>query len=240
MISRIYQNIPLAINQTVQLEEKASHHLSRVLRVSIGDSITVFNGEGGEYTAIIKQINKKNVVIETIQFIDRDVESNLKIHLAQGIARGEKMDFVIQKAVELGVTHITPLITERCNVHLSNEREVKRLKHWQSVVISACEQSGRNRLPTIDAPLDFATWINEIKPENGFVLTPHHQTQLKATSIPSATLLIGPEGGLSEQEIAKALQHGWQTLHLGPRILRTETATIAAITVLQFQYGDLT
>jgi 16S rRNA (uracil1498-N3)-methyltransferase len=239
-MTRIYQATPLAINTSITLDEKASHHLSRVLRANVGDVLTLFNGEGGEFEAVITQITKKNVLVDIKQFHAREVESPLQIHLAQGIARGEKMDFIVQKAVELGVTHIIPLITERCNVRLDNEREEKRLQHWQSVATSACEQSGRNRIPHISAPQLLPNWLTQVKTDYRFVLTPHVQTKLtKENTSPSAiTLLIGPEGGLSEQEIQLATTHHFTALNLGPRVLRTETATVAAVTVLQFAFGD--
>ena len=240
-ITRIFQPISLHCTQRF-FDEKASHHLSRVLRATVGEVLTVFNGEGGEYEAVITQITKKNVQVDIKQFSARDVESPLQIHLAQGIARGEKMDFIVQKAVELGVTHIIPLITERCNVRLDSEREEKRLQHWQSVVISACEQSGRNRVPQISAPQTLSSWLTQVQSDYRFVLTPHVQTKLikekSRSSHPSMMLLIGPEGGLSEQEIALAMKHQFIPLSLGPRILRTETAGIAAISVLQYAFGD--
>lgn len=240
-MTRIYQATSLTTNTSITLDEKASHHLARVLRASVGDELIIFNGEGGEYAAVITQMMKKHVQVEIQQFHAREVESPLQIHLAQGIARGEKMDFIVQKAVELGVTHIIPLITERCNVRLDNEREEKRLQHWQSVVISACEQSGRNRTPHISAPQLLPNWLLQVKTDYRFVLTPHVQTKLikENMSHPSITLLIGPEGGLSEQEIQLATTHHFTPLNLGPRVLRTETATVAAVAVLQGIYGDL-
>jgi 16S rRNA (uracil1498-N3)-methyltransferase len=239
MASRIYQAAPLAIGM-LKLDEKASHHLARVLRASVGDEITVFNGEGGEYHAVIRAINKKNVEVELLSFTDRDAESPAAIYLAQGIARGEKMDFVIQKAVELGVTKIFPVITERCNVRLDQEREQKRMQHWQAVVISACEQSGRNRLPEVHAPLALNEWLSQITADKKFVLSPHVTEKLdKQQRHASVAVLIGPEGGLSSTEMSAAAQHGFEGLSLGPRVLRTETAALTALAVLQFAFGDM-
>ena len=241
-LSRVYQSVPLEVGVSIHLDEKASHHIARVLRAKVGDKLILFNGRGGEFDALITHIDKKSVRAEMITFISRDAESPIDICLAQGIARGEKMDFIVQKAVELGVKKILPLVTERCNVRLEGEREEKRLLHWQSVAISACEQSGRNLLPDILAPTTLKEWLPEVKADNRFVLSPHVQGQLPRTAFPAHTsvvLLIGPEGGLSDEEVNSAFEHGFLPLNLGPRILRTETATIAAITVFQSMYGDM-
>ena len=179
-ISRIYQPISLEVSTTIRLDEKASHHLARVLRAEVGDTLTLFNGEGGEYQAVIKKIDKKGVDVDVLSFLDREVESPVTICLAQGIARGEKMDFIIQKAVELGVNTIVPLITERCNVRLDTAREEKRLQHWRSVVISACEQSGRNRLPEVLAPVSLQTWLPTFTADMRFILSPHHAEKIPA------------------------------------------------------------
>lgn len=238
-VSRIYQPVPLAVGM-LQLEENASHHLARVLRAAVKDEVIIFNGEGGEYHGVIQQINKKNVVVELSKFVDRNSESPVAISLAQGIARGEKMDFVIQKAVELGVSEIFPIISERCNVRLDQEREQKRMQHWQAVVISACEQSGRNRLPVVHAPLMLNDWLEQSHAEMKLVLSPHVTKKLKDVSVKPASIavLIGPEGGLSEREIETTIKYNFTALNLGPRILRTETAAVAALSVLQFQFGD--
>lgn len=240
-ISRIYQSVALSLQAVVTLDEKASHHLARVLRANTGDKVTLFNGQGGEYQAVITTISKKGVQVEIQAFNAREVESPLHLHLAQGIARGEKMDFIIQKAVELGVQTVIPLITERCNVRLDSEREEKRLQHWRAVAVSACEQSGRNHLPEIVAPITLPEWLRGAQAERSFVLSPHVQSPLPQEPLAidaSINLLIGPEGGLSDQEVAAALQKGFLPLNLGPRVLRTETASIAAAAVLQYCYGD--
>lgn len=240
-IARIYQAVPLAVNQTLRLSDNASHHLARVLRVSVSDEITLFNGTGGEYQAIIMAIDKKAVQVEIKQFIKREAESPIRIDLAQGIARGEKMDYVVQKSVELGVKRIFPLITERCNVRLDNEREAKRVSHWQSVVISACEQSGRNIIPEVCVPQTLEGWLANSDAELRLVLSPHTDNQIALCKIAkpkSVALLIGPEGGLSEKEIQLATKFSFQAIKLGPRILRTETATIAALSVIQYCFGD--
>lgn len=240
-IARIYQEGSLSPQGRFRLTDEASHHVARVLRARLGDQLTLFNGQGGEYTATITAIDKKNVEVEMLAFTDRQAESPLDIYLAQGIARGEKMDFIMQKAVELGVNHIIPLITERCNVKLDPHREEKRIQHWQSVVISACEQSGRNNIPIVLSPQTLKEWLTQIKADICLVLSPHTQAKLPVQSITSTSrivLLIGPEGGLSSEEIEMAMQHGFHPWHLGPRVLRTETAALAAISALQYAFGD--
>lgn len=241
-ISRIYQATPFHLQERLRLEEKASHHLARVLRAQVGDALTLFNGQGGEYRAVISHIDKKGVEVEIREFVAREVASPLQLHLAQGIAKGEKMDFIIQKATELGVSAITPIITERCNVRLQGEREEKRMQHWISVAISACEQSGRNDVPTIFQPISFMEWLPTIQAELAFVLSPHVSTKLDQHTLTSGNrivLTIGPEGGLSPKEMDAASEHGFKPLNLGPRVLRTETAALAALSVLQYQFGDL-
>ncbi len=240
-MTRLYQKIPLAIHQTIELDAKASHHVMTVLRASVGDSLVLFNGEGGEYHAVIREINKKKVVVQIKTFVPREAKSSLDLHLAQGIARGEKMDFIIQKAVELGVNHITPLITERCNVRLQEDRSEKRYLHWQSVIISACEQTGRNDIPHLSRPVRFDDWILTIQADEIFILSPHVEQTLADYPIAekaSILLVIGPEGGLSPSEIEAVMHHGGKPLHLGPRILRTETAALAMIAALQARNGD--
>lgn len=240
MAIRIYQTGSLALGE-LQLDEKASHHLARVLRANIGDEVTVFNGEGGEYAAVIRAFSKKHVTVELIKFIAREIESPAHLILAQGIARGEKMDFVIQKAVELGVSEIYPVITDRCNVRLDKSREEKRLEHWRAVMISACEQSGRNRLPVLHAPLSFNAFIETVQAEIKFILLPTADQQLKSANLTAKkiALLVGPEGGLAAEEIVRAKAAHFLALNLGPRILRTETAALTALAVLQFSFGDL-
>lgn len=242
MTIRIYQNTELKSGNSIQLDTQASHHLARVLRAAVGDELVLFNGEGGECVATIEKIDKKNVTVMLGTLEARDVESPINLWLAQGIARGEKMDFIIQKAVELGVTKIFPLQTERVNVQLKGDREAKRIQHWQSIVISACEQSGRNRLPEIAAPQNYMNFLQDVSADHAFVLSPHVKNvddRVNIKPAESILLLIGPEGGLSDMEVAAAVQQGYKPLRLGPRVLRTETASIAALAKLQAQFGDL-
>jgi 16S rRNA (uracil1498-N3)-methyltransferase len=239
---RIFQPISLYPGEKVTLDSSASHHLVNVLRVKEEESITIFNGQGGEYRALISVISKKKVEVEIKEFVSRDVESSLSLHLAQGISRGEKMDLTIQKAVELGVKKIIPLFTERSTVKLDAERREKRMQHWRSIVISACEQSGRNHIPEF-LPLDTLDHaLPTFQQTWRFILSPHEGKSLKHLPIQSndqLLLLVGPEGGFSKKEMTKVLNQGFIPLNLGPRVLRTETAGLAALTALQCMFGDM-
>ncbi len=240
-MTRIYQQASFAIHDIFLLDAKAAHHLMNVLRARVNDPVIIFNGQGGEYHAVIVNISKKNVEVRIDAFVLNDVESPLDLHLVQGIARGEKMDFIIQKAVELGVKKITPLITERCNVKLKEDRSEKRWQHWQSIIISACEQSGRNVIPALAPPIKFNDWLAAIKSSHCFVLSPHVTSTLSEYEFAShaaISVVIGPEGGLSEAEINAVIAQGGLPLRLGARILRTETASLAVLSALQARYGD--
>lgn len=238
---RIYTPQPLTARTTLQLNADATHHVSRVLRMQSGDSLILFNGDGNEYAATIASVDKKSVHVELGDAITLDRESPLHIHLGIAISKGERMDWVIQKATELGVSQITPLQSERVEVRLQGEREEKKLAHWRAVAISACEQSARNRIPAIDDVQPLFAWIDNVEADTKFVL--HHRSvaalDAQSAAPKRVALLIGPEGGLSEVEINAAEQRGFQPLRLGPRVLRTETAPLAALSVLQFLWGDL-
>jgi 16S rRNA (uracil1498-N3)-methyltransferase len=231
-ISRIYQPVTLREGAQIILDNDAAHHLVRVLRAKMGDPVTLFNGEGGEYAGVIAAIAKKSVTLQINKFNAREAESPLNLCLAQGIARGEKMDYIIQKAVELGVKQIVPLLTERSTVKLAEDRREKRWQHWQSIIISACEQCGRNRLPELLPVQAYYNWLPTAQADQGFVLAPLSASKLQ-------DYLIGPEGGLTEQEITAAQNQQFEALNLGPRILRTETAAVAALTTLQCGFGDM-
>jgi 16S rRNA (uracil1498-N3)-methyltransferase len=238
-MTRIYQNIPLTVGTEITLDEAASHHVATVLRAKTGEKLIVFNGDGCDYEATILLINKKKVVIALMQGNVKNTESSLKLHLAQGIARGEKMDFIVQKAVELGATSITPLLTARSNMRLSAEQRAKKMAHWQAILVAACEQSGRTKLPTLHLIESLSSWLSKAHGTR-FLLSPHAENPLPSSLTTSEiSLVIGPEGGLSPEEITLALSHHFQPLKLGPRVLRTETATIAALAILQQQYGDM-
>jgi 16S rRNA (uracil1498-N3)-methyltransferase len=240
-IPRIYQPIPLASGQTLELDAQATVHLTKVLRLRVGDALVVFNGEGdGEFAARVSAVGRRSASIEIGEHVDRSVESPLELVLFQGISRGERMDYTVQKAVELGVARIVPVLTERTVVNLKGERQEKRREHWQAVVNSACEQSGRNRVPVVAPITPFAAALAEAG--EGLKLVLHHRAETDLAALPPpqgpVSLLIGPEGGLSAQEIAAAEAAGFVPLRLGPRVLRTETAALAALSVLQWQWGD--
>lgn len=238
---RIYTPQPLTPNSTIALNDDAAHHVARVLRMQSGDALILFNGDGGEYRATIASVDKKSVHVALESANTSERESPLAIHLGIAISKGERMDWVIQKATELGVTQITPLQTERVEVRLNNEREEKKLSHWQAVAISACEQCRRNRIPAIHSPQMLSAWLDSINADVKFVL--HHRSEVTLESFAekprSVALLIGPEGGLSDTEIALAERKNFAPLRLGPRVMRTETAPIAALSILQFLWGDL-
>ena len=239
-VTRIHTSQELHSNAFVQLEPEASRHLSRALRLGVGDKLILFNGLGGEYPAEITALDKRNVQVLTSALAQRECESDLHIHLGIAISRGERMDWVIQKATELGVSSLTPLTTEHSSGKLAGERAEKKRRHWQKVAVSACEQSGRNRVPDIHALQALPSWIEDTPAERKFVL--HHRATLVSTAAKapkSVALLIGPEGGLSSSEIVAAEHAGYESLRLGPRVLRTETAPLAAIAILQGRWGDM-
>lgn len=238
---RIYQPGDYQVGQTLALSEDAAHHVGSVLRLTVGAKIILFRSDNYEGHAIITSAHKKHiqVTIETMTLVNR--ESPRRIHLAQSLAKGDKMEWVIQKAVELGVASITPLLTERSVVRLDASRLEKKQQQWQAIAISACEQSGRNHIPTIHATSSFEQFLTHCPATHKWILSPTAQPSWPPISDDSAelALLIGPEGGFSPQELACADQHKVQGICLGPRILRTETAAIAAMGIMQMLYGDL-
>ncbi|CAM3163301.1 16S rRNA methyltransferase [Legionella steigerwaltii] len=238
---RIYQSGNYHTGQLLELSPEASQHVGVVLRMQVGEKLTLFSGDDREFDATIDTVKKKqvSVVIGSITKVSR--ESPLTIHLAQAVSKGERMEFVMQKAVELGVASITPIITERCVVKLDKERMTKKLHQWQAIVIAACEQSGRNQIPPVNPPVAFEDYIRESQAGLKLILHPGESKSWRDYVIGSSAiaLLIGPEGGLSDPEVRLACQHGFQPLSMGPRILRTETAAITALSVLQAVGGDL-
>jgi len=236
---RIYSAQPLAAHATLELAPEASHHLSRVLRMQAGDALVLFNGEGGEYPATIAAIDKRSVTVATEQLIDTVLESPLKLHLGIAMSKGDRMDWIVQKATELGATRIVPLYSERVELKLQGDRAEKKLEHWRGIAIAACEQCGRNVVPEIADVQPLAIWLEQTDADKKFVLHHRSETALDAAERPgSVALLIGPEGGLSDVEIAAAERKGYESLRFGPRVLRTETAPLAAISVLQYVWGD--
>ncbi len=243
-LSRFYCPETLAPGARVRLPPEAAHHAVRVLRLAEGAPLIVFNGDGNEYAARILRIERQDVVvlIEGVQAVAR--ESPLAVTLLQGISAGERMDYTLQKCVELGVHAIQPIRAERSVVRLGAERAAKRLKHWQGVIVAACEQCGRNRLPQLSQALSLAEWAARCAtdaPALRLMLAPEASLTLREVPPPdgAAVLAVGPEGGFSENERLILAQTGFVVVRLGPRILRTETAAVAALAALQSRFGDL-
>ncbi len=238
---RIYHSTELDLQQTIDLEPDAANHVGRVLRMQIGQNIKLFNGDGHDYDAVLTDISKKQVKakIESKQQLTN--ESPLELHLAQGISRGDKMDFTLQKSVELGITEITPIFTERCGVKLSGDRLEKKHQQWQKIVVSACEQSGRAFVPKVNKPIKLSEFLQQKTEQLKLNLHPRATTNVKTLAKPEqgVRFIIGPEGGLDDNEIEQALKAGYQEILLGPRVLRTETAALTLISALQLQFGDL-
>lgn len=228
---------------TVALPEQASAHVSRVLRMRTGDALTVFDGRGGEYAAEIVTIAKKEVTLRLGAHSPTERESPLAVTLIQGLARGDKMDYIIQKATELGVARIIPVTTARGIVQLDDDRGDRKWQHWRAVAASACEQCGRNRLPDIVPPCSLEQlWQSHTLPSLRLLLSPHARTGIASALIPRPTelaVLIGPEGGLDPEEESRAVAVGFRQTTLGPRVLRTETAGLAVLTAVQSLAGDL-
>jgi 16S rRNA (uracil1498-N3)-methyltransferase len=239
-ITRIYTAQSLHGNSPIKLEPEPSHHLVRVLRLGVGDSVTLFDARGGEYPGKITAVDKRHVHVTTGPHLPAERESPLPIHLGIAVSRGERMDWIVQKSTELGVSALTPLSTEHCGVRLAGERADKKILHWRQIAISACEQCGRNRLPVIHPLQALEYWLAATAAEQRFVLHPGVEP-VQAVRHPPASiaLLVGPEGGLSEREVEAARQAGYTALRLGPRVLRTETAPLAAIAILQAYWGDM-
>lgn len=239
-LPRIYSHTPLQAEHTFLLDESAHRHVAQVLRLKSGAQLKLFDGSGQQFLATIQQIERRTTSVTLHDAITENRESPLQTHLYQGISKGERMDYAIQKATELGVTEITPLFCQRSVVKLDQKRLQKRIDHWQGVIISACEQCGRNQLPTLHPATTFEQ-VKSLPQSSGFLLNPvairRFSDHPKPTT--SCAILIGPEGGLSEAEIHQAEEGGWSGTRLGPRTLRTETATVVALTTLQQLWGDL-
>ncbi|TXL01392.1 16S rRNA (uracil(1498)-N(3))-methyltransferase [Methylococcaceae bacterium HT1] len=239
-VSRLYLAMPLALHKAIELDEDGAHYLRAVLRLKKGQLITLFNGEGGEFQGQTVEVSRKRVLIELQSFVSRSVESALQVNLGLGISRGDRMDFSVQKSVELGIHQIAPLQTERCVVQLKAEKGQNKVRHWQKIAQHAAEQSGRTYRPKVEDVDSLEVWVNH---QDGLkVFLDPFATQTLQELQPEAnkvTLLAGPEGGFSEQEREIAKQAGFISVQLGPRILRTETAALAALTAVQVLWGDL-
>lgn len=240
-IPRIYTDSPLAVGSQCQLDDNAANHVGRVLRMQAGQELRLFNGDGHDYRAVITEAGKRQVQVDVTEAVTNTTESPLRVVLAQTLSKGDRMDYAVQKAVEMGVTDIIPLTTERCDVRLKGDREDKRLRHWQQIAISAAEQCGRARVPEIRPVMTVPQWLEHAQTCD-VRLVLHHRTEhsLNNLSKPaSVALMIGPEGGLTAEEIVLAESNGFLPVALGPRVLRTETAPVAALALCQWLWGDI-
>ena len=237
--TRIYYTGEIQINVALSLDKNAAQHVRDVLRMQSGDALVLFNGNGCDYLGTVVQCNKKSVLVMPHASEQRHTISPLQLHLVQGLCRGEKMDFVIQKATELGVNEITPIVSEYGNVKLNQERLAKKLIHWQKVAASACEQCGRTDMVLINPVVKLDAWLKNDFAGVGYILDPGAtQSLAKIGDVEKITLLVGPAGGFSTAEIQYAVQQGFKQCLIGPRILRSETAGLATMAVLQHLYGD--
>lgn len=235
-LSRFFIDTPLALGEHA-LPESSAHYIGRVLRLAAGASVQLFDGTGQEYVGELVEVSKKTVRVRLHEALTGMAESKLRIHLGQGLSRGERMDWAIQKATELGVAEITPIISERCEVRLKDERADKRLAHWRQIAISACEQCGRSVLPIIHPPRPLSDWL-AIDADLKLVLHPVADPLASHAAPAALAFLIGPEGGLCDAEVTQALGAGFQAARFGPRVLRTETAPVVALSVAQQLWGD--
>ncbi|MBZ5487382.1 16S rRNA (uracil(1498)-N(3))-methyltransferase [Halomonas aquamarina] len=237
---RLYVPVPFTVGKALELPEGPARHVTRVLRMGEGAPLVLFDGQGREAGVRLTEVSRKHTTVTVDAVWPGAGESPLAVHLGQAISKGDRMDYAIQKAVELGVAAITPLYTERGDVRLKGEREAKKLAHWQAVAASACEQSGRAVVPVVHPPLGIDEWLKERQEPLRLMLHLATGNAFDHAERPtSAALLIGPEGGLTEADISAAQASGFTPLTLGPRVLRTETAPVVALTLLQHYFGDL-
>jgi 16S rRNA (uracil1498-N3)-methyltransferase len=241
-LTRVYVEAPVTPGKPLVVEGTAANHITRVLRLRSGDALTIFDGAGGEFGARIEEFRKDSVIVCVEEHRKLDRESPLSLTLAQGISRGERMDWIIQKATELGVSRIVPVSTKRSVVRLDERQAERKLQHWRAIAVAACEQCGRNRIPELTAPVDF---FDVLAPETSgntrLLLSPAGDLRIDDIKDigKGITVLIGPEGGLEDVEHEEAIRKGFKPVRLGPRVLRTETAAIAALTIIQRYFGDL-
>lgn len=241
-LTRVYVEAPVTPGKPLVVEGTAANHITRVLRLRSGDALTIFDGTGGEFGARIDDFRKESVIVSIQERRDVDRESPLSLTLAQGISRGERMDWIIQKATELGASRIVPVSTKRSVVRLDEKQAERKLQHWRAITVAACEQCGRNRVPELTAPVDFFDVLAPAPSGNTrLLLSPTGDLRIEDLEEVGrgVTVLIGPEGGLDEVEHEEALRKGFKAVRLGPRVLRTETAAIAALTIIQSYFGDL-
>ena len=241
--NRFYHSEKLELKHVVELIAQTHIHATKVLRLKVGDQFALFNGDGYDYVAKVIELSKHKTSVEIIDRYQVNHESPLKITLAQGIAAGDKMDWIIQKAVELGIQSIQPLLTERSIIKLDRERADKKLEHWRTVAISACEQTGRSIIPDILSPIHLVQWLsNQNQTANSLklILTPAKAQNINHLEKPSSPVvfMVGPEGGFSEKEMNLALSSSFVPVNFGKRVLRTETASVVALSIMQNLWGD--
>jgi 16S rRNA (uracil1498-N3)-methyltransferase len=240
-LNRVYLDTPLECGSRATLTGSAAGHVVRVLRLKAGEPLTLFNGTGREFEGTVLQAHGDTVTVEVGAAHEVDRESPLPLVLVQGVSRSERMDLTVQKATELGVTRLVPVLTERSVVKLDAAQAARKLEHWRAIAIAACEQSGRNRPPAVLAPVAYREFIrSQLEVPTRLLLAPAAALRVADVPRPPAgvMVLIGPEGGLSQDEQAQALAAGFIGVRLGPRVLRTETAALAALTLLQREFGD--
>jgi 16S rRNA (uracil1498-N3)-methyltransferase len=250
-LMRVFVDAPLAAGASLTLRGSAASHLTRVLRLRVGGPLTLFNGQGGEYAGTLEKSRGGEVTVVVGEHRAQERESPLALTLAQGVSRGERMDLVVQKATELGVTCVVPLLTERSVVRFEPQQADRKSNHWRAIAVAACEQSARNRLPRIMSPVSLRDFLRAPADEPAparrapaparLLLSPAGERRIREIPGPlsAITVLIGPEGGLTHAEQDAAMEAGFVPVRLGPRVLRTETAAIAALTLLQQEFGDL-
>ena len=232
---RFYIDADLTVDVSLELTETVFHHWVKVLRAQVGESATLFNGQGGEYDVTLTEVDKKSATVSVNAFNPANRTPKFQALLGQVMSKGDRMDYAIQKAVELGVSEIQLLTSDRCEMRLKYDRDQKKLDHWQSIAIAACEQCGLNIVPEILAPMSLEKWLDTELPNTKLVLAPNKdETDVLADATLDLALLIGPEGGLSEAEISAANQKGFLNWCIGERVLRTETAPVVALSILNY------
>lgn len=237
---RIFQNQPLLEGTILELDESGSHHIGTVLRMAVGEPVVLFNGTGGEYYGTVNAIDKKSVRVSLDFFNDTDRTPPLHIHLGQVMGKGDRMDYALQKAVELGVSEITPLTSHHCEVSLKGDRLTKKMQQWRHLLISACEQSGLNIIPTLNPPLPVHQWVGSVQAERKWILHTDNEpaNPFQGAAPASVCFAVGPEGGFADEEVALAREQGFAVVTLGPRVWRTETAPVVMLSLIQMAWGD--
>jgi 16S rRNA (uracil1498-N3)-methyltransferase len=241
-VPRFYVPQPCVVGQEFTLPDPTFRHAVQVLRLGVGEPLILFNGEGGEYTAQLSNVSKRSASVLIDSFSTIDIESPIHLTLVQAVIKPDKMDFALQKAVELGANTLQPLITQRSVVRIGKEQVDKKLQHWEGIVVAACEQSGRTKMPDVPAPLTLERWLATPFAGTHLILAPGAYPRINALPIDllmPIALIIGPEGGFTDDEVNACVQAGVLPVSLGPRILRAETASISALALLQQRYGDL-